>query len=624
MSFNLSKYAYAQNLTISGAAVDELISVINMMYGRGAPVQWDYTGFNKIDYGHPVLQSLYGTSPGSEVSVADVVTAMRILHKYKNTQLPQYDELANKLQQLIASKTGTQVPAQQSQQAAQQTNKVAYVGTEYNKPVFHIPGLGLKVRKIRKAIANVMEENGLPTQDVWKMFSASKKGIDFFIVDPEYIDVVKPILVEKGYDVSEMVVPQNIQKQISTKTIEVNLKDTSQGFTVYVKFIPYNPRLVAVVKQTKQRRYQDKVWALFNPDPQLLTELAQEGVRLGYDVAPLTEVITKMMEKADETPEAGAEAETKLSKFPLRVQDVYDSTNGQWQIGFGFLKKGTEEGEMLKEIIKFSFPNYGEKADSQRFVDKNTWLYYVKGNYGDYRRLHDIFVRYGFDTSKFDAIVAGLINRGVVEIDLINGDLDGFQTEYMDSTGKVRKKNQPKRFYEYLENEYEGPIEKGGRTINFEFYPAQKEGVAFLYGREAALLGDSTGVGKCLAAGSFVQTNLGLFEIQDIWNKFARNISSRKPNEEWAGLNNKLFVHSIDSDNKVVKGQIERLYRERFKGKLLKYKTSNGKEIITTKAHRFLTPCGWKNSLTIGDRLCSSSNQFRLYNKPQKIDKNLA
>lgn len=483
----LKAFAQAQNKTVQGPAVDTLIDTVHMMFTRGAPTEWDYTGFNKQDYGNPILQQLYGTSRGSAISIPVVVDAMRLLAKYKKTQLSNYDQLAIDLSKAINTVTGLSAPTGST------GNIITYVGQEYGSLVFHIPDLGKKTKSIDQAVQAEMIKRGLNPADYWKVFYRSKQGIDFFRVLPDFIDIVKPPLEAKGYDVSKMIAPAIPagSKNPLAKRIDALL----DGDKVNVKFFPYSKSLVDAIKQWGKRKYDanNKTWVLINPTQDFIKAFISVAQAEQYDTSQLEVILPQL--QSQPSPEETETASTE-EKSRLRVQNTYTKTGGQWHLGFGFLKSGTPEGDSFKEIIKFAFPVYGDTPDGQRFVDSTTWTYYVKGNYADYRRLHDIFVRYGFDTSEFDKILNELIDQGIVPITGMIGDLDGFQKEYKDAKGRTRKKNNPEAFYQYLENNYEGKIEKGGKIIDFKLYPAQKEGIAFLYGRKSALLGDETGLGK--------------------------------------------------------------------------------------------------------------------------------
>ncbi len=496
------KIAQVQQLTIQGPAVDTLVDTVINMFQRGAPTVIDDTGFNKNDYVNPDIQKLSAYSRGSAIPISIVVPVMRALLKYKKRQIPYYDQMKQDLTVLINQTRGTPVPQQQAQ------NVVKYFGEDYGYPLFYIPNLARGKTKILNAIKEEKMSRNESVEDTWKAFYATKKhGFDIYQVDPKFLDLAKNILIQMEYDVSQMVVPSvatspGTQKPVG-KVIKATFDKQNDGSINAAFSFPYNKYLVEVMKTWTGRRDYNrdtKVWNIIAIDTQFLNYLIQEASKLGYDTQELLAGIQLLESSSKEKGEQPEIPSQQRQGFKLRVDNVADKTQGKWHLAFSFFRKGTEEGEYLKEIIKFSFPTYGENG--QRYVKDITGSgykqYLVKGTYANYRQLHDVFARYGFDTSNFDAIIMDLASKDIVRRGRLEGDLEGFQKEFVNSRGVPVKTNDTNAFYNALEQDYEGPVEKGGKIIDFKLYDKQKEGIAFLYGRESALLGDSTGSGKTL------------------------------------------------------------------------------------------------------------------------------
>lgn len=661
--YNLLKVSqsFAQpGTTIQGPAVANLISSIKTMFGRGAPTQYDDTGFNKIDHSDPMLanMSYLPVSDTTPIQIKDAVRAVGMLMKYRKRQLPNWDALYKGIQELIDAKTGA------TSTKDLPSDKIVYRGkNKYGKLLFYIPNLGRKLGIIQKEIGNV---SGNP-RDAWKLFSAAKEiGLDIYQVDQNVIPIVVKMLFNYKYDTTDMagaVEETKTQEPQETKPGEV--EKPKQEVQICKKPIQkvellYNGTLIISLGQwsdawnrvIQELKKDNKIGynkdgharVFYEPNVQMVDAIIN-AIKNEFDVRQLEEIKGKLSAAPDKKAASDKGA-------PLQVENVMANTKDKWQLAFTFGQKGSREGEDLKDIIKFMFPQFGR--DGQRAISalpstKNPydptdqkdpdnpykqpgeqtpgmWKYLIRGDYNQYRQVGATFKKYGFDVSQFNKIVAGLVNTGIVKPTRVEGDLDGYQREvaFTDAAGNKRKTkvNDNDRFVKELDG-YKKKVIKDGKEIDFELYPLQKVGVAFLYGHKSALLGDATGSGKCLASGSWVQTSYGDFEIQDIWNNFSQNVSSEVADEEWADTKEKMYVHSIDEKGKVVKGEIEKLYREKFCGKMIKIITENGKEIISTKIHKFLTPFGWKNDLLEGDYICSSSNQFNICEN-KKIDKDLA
>ena len=188
--FNLKLAQSEGQATIQGAPVANLIQVVQMMFGRGAPVQYDDIGFNQIDYTNPVLRTIADlpVSNMTPLLVSQAVVAINSLAKYQKRQVPNWRELYSGIQELINKKRGQQVPT------GTPDNKVLFRGkNKWGKPLFYIFNLGRKVKTIQEQVGD------------WKNFSKdATSGIDVYQIDPKSIFLVAGILKHYGYDISDM------------------------------------------------------------------------------------------------------------------------------------------------------------------------------------------------------------------------------------------------------------------------------------------------------------------------------------------------------------------------------------------------------------------------------------
>jgi len=661
------RYKISQaNMSIQGPAVVSLIQIVQQMYGLGAPTTFDDQGFNKTDYVNSNFQYIarLPVSDRTQLPIQQAVAAVQSLGKYKKTQLAgTWEQLYADIQKAINEAQGqSEVP----NTTPVEQNKVLYKGrNRWGNDSYYIFSLTpQKYNSMLRLVGAKLGEMGQNASNAWKAFYKDKKGgLDLYQIDPRFTVFLKDLLAGYGYDTSEMFIRDEKADEIKKPTEEDSeySKDDIQKFQIK-KVELANGKLTVIlgrwstlwnetIRNLKENytigySKHDHARIFTNPDKVLITTLIN-ALKNEFDVAPLEALLEQVPDKIDQ-PKPASQVIITDKGIQLNVVNVLENTKGKWHIAISYLKKGTKEGKTLLDIIKFICPAFGK--DESRFsgvipdisnpydpADKKdpdypgdgggyNYAYLIKGDYNQYRQLSMIFKKYGFDTRNLNKIIAGLVSEGVVETTRVEGDLDGYQKEvgFTDAAGNRRttKVNDHDKFIKELDT-YNKKIVKDGKEFDFALYPLQREGVAFLYGRNSALLGDATGVGKCKIGTSHVQTNLGDFEIQDIWNKFAKKISSVKENEEWGDLNVDLCVHSINNDGKVVRGKVNKLYRERFKGKLIKYKTDNGKETVVTRAHKFLTENGWKNDLSVGDRICSSSNQFSIH-EPNNTKKDLA
>src|ERR1035437_7387925 len=133
---------------------------------------------------------------------------------------------------------------------------------------------------------------------------------------------------------------------------------------------------------------------------------------------------------------------------------------------------------------------------------------------------------------------------------------------------------------------------------------AQREGMYFVNSHQASVLADEPGAGKCLFDKALCEINGIVMSMEEIWDRFS-TAAEYYDGGYWSTPSNHMTTSSIDDNGKLVAGNVSSLYRERFTGQLRKIKTSNGKTIITTKIHQFLTDHGWDNSIVVGDFICS-------------------
>ena len=585
--------AQPQNDAIQGDAVASLISSIHTMFGLGAPNQWDDQGFNKIDHSDPMLQHMsdYPISNSFPIPIKEAVRAVTILSKYKKRQLPNWQDLYNGIQGLIDEKTGStptkDLPA----------DKIVYKGkNKWGKFLFYIPNLGRKLTIIQKAIGEATGN----TKDAWKLFSAARDlGLDIYGIDRNALGVAVKMLFNYKYDTIDMlpimseVIKEEDAKAASQEPQEAKpgevAKPQQQVQTGKQKIqqveLLYNGTLIITLGNIPNKEafkaWNDTIQKLksdyrigynkdnharvfYDPDIDLVDDIMY-AIKNYFDVAPLEELKGKLSKAPERKPNANVNEKGVI----LQVENIMANTKDKWQLAFTYGQKGSRSGEDLKDILKFMFPAFGKNG--QRFnsaVPQNAPYdpsdqkdpdnpykgkdekapgmakCLIRADYNQYRQAGAIFKKYGFDVSMFNKIIAGLISVGAVKQTRIEGDLDGFQKDvgFIDAAGNKRKTkvNDNDKFLKELDG-YKKKIIRNGEEVDFELYDLQKNGVAFLYGHKAALLGDSTGTGKTvqtvIAADMRMKNNGGscliitLNATQEQWGEEVKRFAKVNPED---------------------------------------------------------------------------------------------
>lgn len=407
----------------SGTAINSLIQTVHMMYGRGAPTVYDAIGFNKPHYSHPYMQFLNMKQPGDEVPIRIVSWVIQALVIYKKRQIPNYDDLRQRVVNEVNAQSGS---GQQAQIGGQL--KVKHIGAgQYGKIEFYIPSLKSE-RGIKIAITNKMAQlfqagdrrwapglnqfTNTTEFPVFKAFSRSKTRLEHYEIHPFFLPVVAAVLEGLKYDVSEM-------------------------------------------QQTQ------------TPEPPIVRQPTQQP-------------------KLEEDEDNDDEAMPQQPIIHWQVRDALGETNGRWHMAIKFLKSKTYEGESLKQIMRYTFINWtkdvldkdGDRTVRLEFIPnlgkEIPVETYVAGDYPQYVDFYTALRNRGYDTTKYVQLVQNLIAKGLIKKTKKKGELDGYASK----------------------EDFFAAVEKYESKAGFKLYPEQYEGVAFLYGRQSALLGDETGVGK--------------------------------------------------------------------------------------------------------------------------------
>jgi len=484
---NWFKFSQQEPLIISGPGVDSMINTIHQMLSLGAPVELDYQGGSGVSY--PVFQNFANIPVGTPLEWEVVIRGMNALKIHKNTQLPSIGVDYETLKQQVVEDYNRVKNISGEQQPETQPNYVKFVEEtqmgRFKKLIFNIPNLA-RYPRVKAAIRDEMNRRvreegqqfyqvkmdnyGKEDNPVWMAFNRSREHLDGYAVDPSFIFVIEPQLREMGYDTTEMQQfvqePEEVVRKISASLI---------GTTVVIDFNGFPGR--EVIDTAKEIGFRgrkeglDWKWANLEPNPKLLSDFAEYMENNHYDVSELRNIIEQLpqVSEEEEIPQQD------MDKINIQIRDVTGETGGRWHMAVKFMRRGTYEGETLKEILKYSFINWAKTLDDtegDRTINKDTWESYVAGNMQEYVNFINSLHNRGFNAQPVADILKKLTEGGLVApMDGI-GFLDGYES--------------PEQFGEQL-NQYQLP---------FELYPEQKDAVARLYSHKSYLRGDETGVGK--------------------------------------------------------------------------------------------------------------------------------
>ncbi len=630
--FDLSNFTKISQIVnqVSGPAVDAVIRTVNDMYGRGAPRSYDDFGFNKIHYNDPDFTRMASMPLGSQVPVDLLIRSVQKLQYYSKRQLAgTWEQLRQGVDELIRQN----MPAQENQ-----GNNVIQIirKDQYGNLRVTIPGLGPK-SAIKKNLDSAALQfasdksnfdrrwlyNGSPAG--FKAFSKPKdvSSLDEWAINEEALPALLPILEGAGYDISSLRQNNNPQQQQEEpanieKTIKYEGKSPYGSHIFSITGLPPDmlKRLLATAEMFAHSEMKSnyKKWSYNGRAAGFKAFSPLKGEKNKYQIdAEFMYFAKGILEIAgfDTSEMAAIEEEEKRNHQPddqenninehgygnkvLSARNI--STSTSFLVGLSFPRKTNQKDE-LKEIIKFSFPSFGTNDDSMRSVDTDAknWIYQLRGEYNDFVNFGMVLKASGWNVgpgSEYRQVISELIKSGHLNSKEYDGKLEGFQKK--DENGKLVN---DKEGFEASVNQRTVPNGK-------QLFPKQLEDVAWLYSRKSAILGDDTGVGKCLSKDQTIIINGNPLTCEQLWNKYNSNaIINISEKEEWCLPNSNIFIDSYNGENIKIK-EIVGLFRQKYKGKLRKIKTWRGKNITTTFEHKFLTPSGWSNDLKVGDCILS-------------------
>jgi superfamily II DNA or RNA helicase len=497
----------SSEIMVSGPGIERMQQTFFDMAGRGAPSVYDYSGFNKLDWNFFLGADQYLSAP--EIPLRTARTMIDLLAKYRKTQIPFYDELKDQVLNDITKATG----------AAKLGNSIIVFDNEpldrYKKIHAFIPNLDVgKKRKINEIIDAAFEEeskinpNVRKEQDfygnlVWprfKKFSAEKGAAqeNVYSIDPNILNSILGLLTSPPYNMevefksgATSYVPPSLRPveqptgkegetgapSSTARDIEIlDIEPTPYGSRLGIRFlIPFNrskPLFDSLrsnedlPKGTITYGQKGKFFVNFK-DIKAFSSLVNALKEAGLNTKPLEDW------KAPEADELEEDDTDEIVYI-----DFQDMPENKMRVKINYQMTDPNQKEYLRENTQYSFPNY--------IFDKPSYSYIVSGTYNQFVTFAKALNIKGYNVDKLRDIVNEKINSGRLQKTELEGRHDN-------------------------DKQFINSIDENLPQSKFDLYDQQRKGVAFLYGRNSAILGDETGLGKTVqlitAAELRMQTN---------------------------------------------------------------------------------------------------------------------
>ena len=616
-------YMESQENLLAGAGIDLLKSTFDGMFHRGAPTEYDDTGFNKPDFAS--FKRITGDPKYHQdaIPVAMANNILSILNRYKKTQITNYEDIKAAVNKDI--KDLLSLHDQEDDKITIDNN----APKQYGKVKVIIPGgmeaLSKKIEATivqKKNLQKVLDRFGKYKYEAWKYFSKDKNTLDTYYISPDVIDeIVELIAAEKNIGVKKIgadTLPTQTAKTSPVSDVNVIGVEESQryGKRLAVQFnVPFekSKALFDAVKsaglsQSGMSYERNPTRFLLSLDKKIYDQVIKKFSEFGIDAAAINDFIEKNKLLTQSVEGSEEEEKSTESKAPAseRVEftDPSKGMDNKLHIKILYTRVSPQQKEFLRELVQYTFPNYE--------WDRDNYAYIVRGNFKQYFNFGSSLRKFGYlfeITDDHEKNPNSL--KLILQMKIKNGGVK--KTKY---EGEV-----PGDFKEKIEEKL--PESK------FELYDQQKEGVAFLYGRHHAMLGDETGYGKTLTTISAAELRMQhtgpaaktlivtLKSIQKQWVEEIKNVIGEKAEVSTDALNPKrwtvLYYDNFSSGKQVdavVKSVRDTNYEIAIFDELhkLKHETSKRSQniLIATQA----IPYKWGASATI-----SSNKQMDVKNQ---------
>lgn len=469
---------------VSGPGIDLLKTTFHDMFERGAPVVDDFTGFNKVDFGAYTAIVSNPNFHNDSIPVATATRMLAILSRYKNTQISNYEDIKKAVENDI--KASLKIDDHQEIVIHTDAERV------WGKIKVYVPGgiskkLMTKISDLiveKKKLVRVRDNYGAMKYPVFKFFNTDRNQLNTYYIHPEVIDdVVKLISGEMNVAVKVSGSPVSVEDKAPAsekkQLVVIGIQDTRFGKKIAIQLnVPFE-QSKSILDSAKSSNLVPRGYSYDGSTRPPKFLIAADSKDLydsvkgklsdgGIDIADLDKFVDEnKLFSGEGQKEISFEKkpEIKTTKPIISFLDRRNGLDDVMTINVPYREASQDQKAFLKELIQYTFPSYRWDAKS--------FSYIVSGNFKQYATFGQILKRFGYHVEDLRAILDSKLKNGGVK--------------KTDHEGKV-------------DADFKDKIDSRLPESKFELYKEQKDGIAFLYGRNHAILGDATGVGKTLTA----------------------------------------------------------------------------------------------------------------------------
>lgn len=341
-----------------------------------------------------------------------------------------------------------------------------------------INGLGLEDYK---KIIGKMQDNRIDAH-----LSSHTPNFVVFNSTWENKNKIEQIMKEMGIEQQDPSMPSSLPLSISKKDSNfIKIKSFSFG-DLELETTKFDYVFSEITKRIFNDRISfngEKSYIISGIDKKSLRWYIKALNENGYNVSPLNPILNIIPDSVTQ--------ETS----PIITAEEVDQEEGPWDLKIGLRQIGgniTYSQNELRKIIVFLFskmaqsidnPKQDENCAEKKYAGNN--FFYLRGRYRDFKNLQLVLEKNNFNTYAVGKVISDMTNSGSMRKEKIEGEIYGFKNEEELNKEIVKYEN---KFF--AESDLDEDKKK--------FFPAQIEGIKFLFTRSSALLGDEVGVGKTL------------------------------------------------------------------------------------------------------------------------------
>jgi hypothetical protein len=455
---------------IGGDAVNALKHELSEMYIKGAPTEWNDLGFNKSDWDW-YTRLIATTEYNSDViSVVTAIKMLNVLGHYRNTQVPNYEQLNNDLEDAIdKSRNKEHVGGKERTKIIINRNKK----DPYGKISVYIP-IGTKPRLIklnRILDAALAQEGAVKSPDTYgnylypryKKLSADKANTNTYFID----SILLPKILSEIFPDFEVVDDSGAQE--NAKTPQENGKPIIKIVKKEQTNFGEKLRITLGEDSYKSKGFYFGLKAIPNIVPKILAYGGSSDYLLStrkedYDIIkPYLEKMLDVTALEDFFNSLPIVAYNGKGIENSLMFEVYGNGKTLIRIDWSRFNNFQKEKINLKKLIKYTFPDMDWETVPMSYI--------VSGDYDQYHIFGTLLKRDGYNTSNYRKFFDDMVKSDVIA---------------------------PRKHILKTKEDIKTAIDEEFKNSIFELYGLQYDGIKFLYDRKYAILGSETGGGKTM------------------------------------------------------------------------------------------------------------------------------